>query len=163
MKGEAELEETPPNISLAQSCSGGYIRHGRCHPKGTSCSRLFLNCLPDAFPNVSQTSCAREHQEPLADHHTPQPAPAGEQWDRGVTFMVGSSLQMSCRLLPMASGVTGGCRLGTRALCVVRMYFHHPAPRTLVSLKADMLQNKNKMFAARYQTSVASFIPTGLV
>lgn len=75
--------------------------------------------------------------------------------------MVDSSLQMSCRLLPMASGVTSGCRLGTMALRVVRMDFHRPALRTLVSLKADMLQNQNEMFAAGYQTSVASFIPTG--
>ena len=77
--------------------------------------------------------------------------------------MVDGSLQMNCRLLPMASGVTSGCRLGTMALRVARMYFHHPAHCTLVSSKADTLQNKNKMFAARYQTSVASFIPTGLV
>lgn len=77
--------------------------------------------------------------------------------------MVDGSLQMSCRLLPMASGVTSSSHLGTMTLRVARMYFHCPALHTLVSLKADTLQNKNKMFEACYQTSVASFIPTGLV
>jgi len=54
-KGEAELEETPPNTSLAQSW------HGCCHPRRTICSRRSPTPLPDALPDGSQTFCAVEH------------------------------------------------------------------------------------------------------